>query len=145
MSINSIEWTNKVALLEHELNSKTLEIQTHQQTLEMKNQDLNKIKTDFRYTQPSMYICHVKTGPSGIKMVIFWKKIWSGFQMATYLFLPFENRTGLFSSASLDHFAMNKIFFMTLFFIKRSKLAIQNLDKKVRLSNGPIFECLGPA
>ncbi len=47
----------------------------------------------------------------------------SGFRMvAAILFLPFENRTGRFFIASLDHFVMNKIFFMTLFFIKRSML-----------------------
>jgi hypothetical protein len=38
---------------------------------------------------------------------------------------------------SLDCFVMNKIFFMTLFFIKRSRLVtIQNPYKKVRFSNG---------
>jgi hypothetical protein len=54
-----------------------------------------------------------------------------------FVFLPFENRTGRFFIASLDRFAMNKIFFMTLFFIKRSRLAIQNPDTNVWFSNGP--------
>jgi hypothetical protein len=50
---------------------------------------------------------------------------------------PFENRTGRFFIASLDRFVMNKIFFMTLFLIKRSRLANRNPDTNVRFSNGP--------
>jgi hypothetical protein len=70
-------------------------------------------------------------------------KFLSGFQMvlAAISFLPFENQTGHFLT-SLVHFVMNKIFFMTLFFIKRSRLAtIRIPDKKVRFSNGPVFKC----
>ncbi len=58
---------------------------------------------------------------------------------------PFESRTGHFSSASLDRFVMNKIFFMNLFFKKRSRLAIRNLDFCVWVSNGPVFKCPGLA
>ncbi len=42
--------------------------------------------------------------------------------VAAILFLPFEIRTGHFLT-SLNRFAINKIFFITLFFIKRSRLA----------------------
>jgi hypothetical protein len=35
-----------------------------------------------------------------------------------------KSRTGLFSSASLERFGMNKTFLMTLFFIKRSRLVL---------------------
>jgi hypothetical protein len=44
-------------------------------------------------------------------MVIFQTKVGSGFQMAAILFLPFENRTGLFSSASQDHFGIKNILY----------------------------------
>jgi hypothetical protein len=64
-----------------------------------------------------------KTRPSKIQMVIFRTKFWSCFQMVAILFLPFENRIELFSSASLGHFGIKNILFMTLFFIKRSRLA----------------------
>ncbi len=41
----------------------------------------------------------------------------SGFQMAKPKWpLPFESRTGLFSSASLDRFIQKIILFMTLFY-----------------------------
>jgi hypothetical protein len=45
--------------------------------------------------------------------------------MAAILFLPFEIRTDFFLTSSLYCFVMNKILFMTLFFIKRSRLALQ--------------------
>jgi hypothetical protein len=50
--------------------------------------------------------------------------------MADILLLPFENRTGLFSLASLGHFSIKNILFMTLFFIKWSRLSptIRNPD-----------------
>jgi hypothetical protein len=48
-------------------------------------------------------------------------------------------KTGPNNSASLDHFGIKNILFVTLFFIKQSRLAtIPNLDKKVWISNGPI-------
>jgi hypothetical protein len=52
----------------------------------------------------------------------------------------FDSRTEVFLTSSLDRFGMNKIFFMALFFIKRSRLAIRNPDffswfQMVRLSN----------
>jgi hypothetical protein len=66
----------------------------------------------------------------------------NGFQiMAAILFLPFEIQTEAFLTFSLDRFVMNKIFFMTLFIIKRSRLALQKPDFFVRLSNGPVFRC----
>ena len=49
------EWTNKVGVMEQELQVKTLEIQTLQQSMEIKDQCLNGIKTEFRYTKLSMY------------------------------------------------------------------------------------------
>jgi hypothetical protein len=46
----------------------------------------------------------------------------SGFQMvSTILFLPFEIQTGYFLT-SLDRFGKKNILFMTIFFIKRSRL-----------------------
>ena len=42
------EWTNKVGVMEQELQVKTLEIQTLQQSIEIKGQCLNRIKTEFR-------------------------------------------------------------------------------------------------
>jgi hypothetical protein len=62
------------------------------------------------------YSRHPKAGPSGFRMVISRTKFGSGIQMA------FKTRSEVFS-ASLDRFGMNKIFFMTLFFIKMSRLA----------------------
>ena len=54
--------------------------------------------------------------------------------------MAFETRSENFS-AGLDRFGMNKIFFMTLFFIKRSRLVSPDfkwsgLDLFVRISNG---------
>jgi hypothetical protein len=64
--------------------------------------------------------------------------------MAAILFLPFEIRTEIFLTSSLDRLVMNKIFFMTIFFIKRSRLAIQKPDFFVQFLNGPVFKCLVP-
>jgi hypothetical protein len=63
--------------------------------------------------------------------------------VSAILFLPSESRTNRSSPdhlkaglTSLDRFGMNKIFFMTLFFIKGSRLAtIRNPEFWVRLSN----------
>jgi hypothetical protein len=44
-------------------------------------------------------------------------------------------------SANLDRFGIKNILFMTLFFIKRTRLAT---DKKVRFTNGPVFKCPVP-
>jgi hypothetical protein len=60
------------------------------------------------------------------------KNIRSGFQLIkTKWLLPFESRTNRSSPdhlkaglTSLDRFVTNKIFYMTLFLIKRSRLAI---------------------
>jgi hypothetical protein len=57
------------------------------------------------------------------------------------IFLAFESRTGFFP-ASLDSFVTNKIFFMTLFFIKRSRLV---LGLFFRLSDGLAIEWSGLA
>jgi hypothetical protein len=62
----------------------------------------------------------------------------SGFGMVA----PFQIRTKVFLTSSLDRFVKNKIFFMTLFFIKRSRLEKR---KKVRFLNGPAIECPGLA
>jgi hypothetical protein len=66
------------------------------------------------------YSQHPKTGPSGIQMVIFRTKFWSGFQMVGHLVLaaillkPFENRTKKSGfrmvKTSLDCFIQKKIF-----------------------------------
>jgi hypothetical protein len=71
----------------------------------------------------------------------------SGFQMVWRPFCFYHLKAGsdIFLT-SLDRFVMNKIFFMTFLFIKRSRLAtIRNPDFWVRLSNGPAIECPGPA
>ncbi len=65
--------------------------------------------------------------------------------MAAILFLPFEIQTEVFLTSSLDRFLMNKIFFMTLIFIKRSRLALQKQDFFVQFLNGPDIKCPGLA
>jgi hypothetical protein len=51
-------------------------------------------------------------------------------------------KTGPNILASLDRFGIKNNLFMTLFFIKWSRLAtILNPDKKVRISNGPVLRC----
>jgi hypothetical protein len=61
------------------------------------------------------------------------KNIRSGFQMVETKWPPqFENQTGYFLT-SLNRFGMNKIFFMALFFIKRSRLATEH--------ECPVFGC----
>jgi hypothetical protein len=42
---------------------------------------------------------------------------------AAILFLPSESRTEVFVTSSLDRFGIKNILFVTLFFIKRSRLA----------------------
>jgi hypothetical protein len=46
-----------------------------------------------------------------------------------------------FFPASLDRFGIKNILFITLFFIKWSRLI---LEHDVRVSNGPTFKCPGP-
>jgi hypothetical protein len=48
------------------------------------------------------YSQHPKTGPSGIQMVIFQTKIWSGFQMAAILFKPNNGSHLVFSIRKPD-------------------------------------------
>ncbi len=110
----------------------------------------NSIKLDGFIIKKShkRYFIHAKTVQSyraGLFCPIL--QYLSGFQMVkTKWPLPFESRTGLFSSASQDRFVMNKIFFMTLFFIKRFRLAtIRNPDFCFRVSNGLAIEWSGLA
>jgi hypothetical protein len=57
--------------------------------------------------------------------------------LAAILFFDYL-KTGPNILASLDRFGTKNILFVTLFFLKWSRLAtIQNPDKKVRFSNGP--------
>jgi hypothetical protein len=53
--------------------------------------------------------------------------------------MPFENRTGPFLTTSLDHFVMNKMFVMTLFFIKHSRLVDHSKTRPIC----PVFKCFG--
>ena len=76
----------------------------------------NRPRFGIRMLTVYMYSEHPKAGLSGFQMVISRTLFGSGIQMA------FESRSENFL-ASLDRFGMNKIFFMTLFFIKRSRLA----------------------
>jgi hypothetical protein len=55
------------------------------------------------------YSQHPKSGLSGFQMVIFRTQFVSGFQMVVM-------------TASLENFIIKIIFFMTIFFIKRSRL-----------------------
>jgi hypothetical protein len=86
-----------------------------------------------------MYSDPPNTGLSGFQMVIFRTLLKSGFQMvlAAILLKTIRKPDRTFLTASLDGFGMKKIFFMTLFFIKRSRLATGQ--------NGPVFKCPGLA
>ncbi len=63
-----------------------------------------------------MYSTPPNTGLSGIRMVIFRTQFVSGFQMHS------KSGPDIFLT-SLDRFGIKNILFMTLFFIKRSRLA----------------------
>jgi hypothetical protein len=61
--------------------------------------------------------------------------------MAKTKWPPFEIQTGYFRT-SLDCYGIKNILFMTLFFLKQSKLAtIRNPDTFVGISNGPVLRC----
>ncbi len=102
---------------------------------------ITKIGWPFEYSE------HPKTGPSGIQMVIFWTTfcVWFTNGKGSH-FVKNHSKTGLFCpvchffvrfanggtiwkpdrtflTASLDHFGIKHILFMTLFFIKQSRLA----------------------
>jgi hypothetical protein len=68
---------------------------------------------------------------------------WSFF--GHFLCPDFEIRTDFFLTSSLDRFVMNKIFLMTLFYMKRSRLALQKPYFFVRFLNGPDIKCQGLA
>jgi hypothetical protein len=75
------------------------------------------------------------TEPSNIRMVIFWTLFVSDYRTVRFLNGRFYKICPDFFPAKLDCFEMNKIFVMTLFFIKRSRLV-----KSSRI--GPVLQYL---
>ncbi len=97
-------------------------------------------------TELQSYSGDSKTGPSGIRAILKPNFLKFGFGMV-YTILKPDLFVRFQDGQRLDRFGMNKNFFMTLFFIKRSRLAatktILKPDKLVRFQDGQKLDRFG--